>query len=72
MPDEKELHITFYPFAFQDAFLFIPKADLPSLRNADEIKEYVREHWEDIEFYDPELDYAGTDFDVEFTEEKGE
>lgn len=49
--------ITFYPYATQTATLDIPE-------DVDDVNEYIREHWSEIEFDEVELDYCGTDFDM--------
>ena len=39
--------------------------DVPDDMEEYKIKQYVFEHWENIEFGEPDLDYAGTDFEIE-------
>lgn len=56
----KQYTITAYPYAKQTGIISVP-ANLGD----DNIDEYIIEHWADIDFNKPELDYAGTDFDVE-------
>ncbi len=51
-----------HPFANQDGSIDVP-ADIP----ADEVENYIRENFGDIEFGEPDLDYGGTEF--EFGEE---
>ena len=55
--------ITAYPYAIQYGNLKVPK-DL----NEEEKRQYINEHWNEISFGEPDLDYCGTDFDFE-TEE---
>lgn len=55
--------ITAYPYATQYGELKVPK-DL----NEEEKRQYISEHWNEISFGEPDLDYCGTDFDFE-TEE---
>lgn len=55
--------ITAYPYAIQYGNLKVPK-DL----NEEEKRQYISEHWNEISFGEPDLDYCGTDFDFE-TEE---
>ena len=50
--------ITAFPYATQYGKLEIPD-------DVDEVKEYIKDHWDDIQFDEPELDYCGTDFDYE-------
>lgn len=55
----KQYHITAYPYATQTGTISIP-ANLGD----DDINNYIIEHWGEINFNEPELDYAGTDFDI--------
>lgn len=48
------------PYANQYGTIVIPN----ELETEEEIKKYVSEHWGDVEFAPPELDYCGTDFEV--------
>ena len=52
--------ITTYPYATQTGSLNVPE-------NLDEkaTRKYISDHWDDIQFNDVELDYAGTEFDVD-------
>ena len=50
--------ITAYPYACQYGRLEIPD-------DVEDVKEYIEDHWDDIKFEEPELDYCGTDFDYE-------
>ena len=56
----KQYRITAYPYATQTGTIGVP-ANLGD----DDINEYIIEHWNDINFDEPELDYAGTDFDIQ-------
>lgn len=56
----KKLIITAYPYAVTYGELIVPD-DLPE----DEYQEYTNEHFNDVSFGAPDLDYCGTDFDVE-------
>ena len=49
--------ITTFPYAVQHGVVEIPD-DVA----ADKVDEYLMENWANIEFDEPELDYAGTDF----------
>ena len=55
----KTLFITALPYATQEGTLEVPD-DLPE----NEYKNYVNEHFNDIEFGEPSLDYAGTDIEI--------
>lgn len=57
MEETKEVVVTAYPYATMCGRLKVPK----SVTNLDE---YVTEHFNDIKFDEPELDFHGTDFDV--------
>lgn len=50
--------ITAYPYAIQHGTV-----DVPDSVPAEDIDDYLTEHWSDIKFDEPDLDYAGTDFD---------
>ena len=50
--------ITAYPYATVFGEIEIPEG-------VDDVKKYVVDHWDDIEFGEPDLDYGGTDFEVE-------
>ena len=56
----KKILVTAYPYATQSGTINVPD----SLPTEKEIQDYVREHWDDIEFSEPDLDYCGTDFDT--------
>ena len=55
----KTITIVAYPYATQTGFLEIPETINKELEY-----EYVTDHWNDINFSEPELDYCGTDFDI--------
>ena len=55
----KKVTITAYPYARQTA-----EFEIPENLDDHEEAEYIREHWKEIKFGKPELDYRGTDFDV--------
>ena len=52
----KTVQVTAYPFATQYGRIDVPE-------DVDE-RSYVKEHWGEIEFDEPELDYSGTEFEV--------
>jgi len=52
--------ITAYPYATQYGTLPIPKG-----LNEGQKQAYVEEHWGEINFSKPELDYCGTEFDID-------
>ncbi len=52
--------ITASPYATQYGGLSVPK-DL----TGEKLREYIRNHWNEIPFGEPKLDYAGTDFEIE-------
>ena len=53
--------VTAYPYAVQHGKIKIPNS-------ITDVYEYITEHWNEIAFDEPELDYQGTDFD--FMEDK--
>lgn len=57
------VHITAYPFAVLDGDLEIP--DDVVNRNEDELRDYIADHWNDIQFGGTDLDFAGCEYDVD-------
>ena len=45
-----------YPFAYTSGTLEVPD-------QTENIQEYIVEHFNDVKFTEPELDYCGTDFE---------
>ena len=56
----KTISITAYPYAVQYGEIKVPK-DLP----LEKIQDYIRDHWNEISFGEPKLDYCGTDFEFD-------
>ncbi len=56
----KTLGITASPYATQYGTIKVPD-DLPE----DKYKSYVDDHFDKIKFNEPDLDYAGTDLEIE-------
>lgn len=52
----REVHITAYPYAAQTGIIEVP--------DGVDAEKYIKEHWNEVTFDEPELDYCGTDFDV--------
>ena len=57
----KPVHITAYPYATVEGDIYVPK----DINTKEKLNAYIREHFDDISFGTPDLDYAGTDFDTE-------
>lgn len=57
----REVYVTAYPFAIQGGTIQVPN-DITGYK---EVAAYIDEHWSEIDFNPPELDYGGTDFDFE-------
>lgn len=57
--ETKTINVTAYPYAVQYGTIEVPKE-----LNEDDVKDYLYEHWNEIKFGEPELDYVGTDFDI--------
>lgn len=51
--------ITAQPFATQYGTIEVPDG-----LSEEEVREYVNDHFNDIEFDEPDLDYAGTDIEI--------
>jgi len=49
------------PYATQYGTIVVPDNVEP--------EEYIKEHWDEIDFDEPELDYAGTDFEFGIEQE---
>lgn len=56
----KEITIVAYPYATQTGYI-----EVPEKLTGKELKQYIQEHFDEIVFERAQLDYAGTDFDVE-------
>lgn len=54
-----KLSITSYPYAVQNGTIEVPDG-----LSEEELMFYVEEHWDEISFSQPELDYCGTDFQI--------
>ena len=52
--------VTAYPYATQNGWI-----DVPPFIPEENVQEYIENHFSEIEFDPPELDYNGTDFDIE-------
>ena len=57
MDEEREVMVVAYPYALTRGRLKVPKS-------VTDLDEYVAEHFSDISFDEPELDFRGTDFEV--------
>ena len=57
----KPVHITAYPYATVEGDIYVPK----DINTKEKLDAYIIEHFNDIRFGTPDLDYAGTDFDTE-------
>lgn len=54
-----------YPYAIQYGTL-----EMPDNIEEDMREEYVIEHWNEIKFNEPELDYADTDMDITYIKDE--
>ncbi len=59
MAKTRTLNVTAYPCAVVSGTIEIP-ADVPD----DKLDAYVSEHFDDVDFGEPQLDFADTDFDI--------
>lgn len=55
----KTVEVTAYPYATQFGSIQVPE----ELEDGDELHDYIEEHWNDIKFSEPELEYCGIDFE---------
>jgi len=53
-----------YPYAIQYGVLEMPDDIEEDMRD-----EYINEHWNEIKFDEPELDYADTDMEIVYEKE---
>ena len=58
------VYVTAYPYASVTGTL-----EIPETVQSDDIDEYINEHFDEIKFDEPELDYRNPDFDWEYTNE---
>lgn len=56
----EEIMITAYPYATQSGTLKVPEG-----LNEEQKREYISDHWNEISFSEPDLDYCGTEFDID-------
>ena len=54
----KQVTVTAYPYATACGTLDIPD-------EVTDVRSYVSDHWNDIKFEAPDLDFCGTDYEVE-------
>lgn len=54
------VNIVTYPYARQSGEIQVPEG-----LSKEEKAQYIKEHWNEIRFSTPELDYCGTDFDLD-------
>ena len=54
-----KVDVTAYPYATVWGELEIPD-------DTEDVRGYVRDHWDAIKFGSPDLDFCGTDFEVDF------
>lgn len=55
----KSLEIIAYPYAAQQGVIEVPEGLSPEKEH-----DYIVDHWNEIDFGSPELDYEGIDFEV--------
>lgn len=60
-PPMMEVHVTAYPFARQYGTVLVPEG-------VKDMKSYIDEHYDEIEFGDVDFDHDGADFDVNYAE----
>ena len=56
---KKKLSVQFFPYASQWGTIVIPE-----YLSEEEQKEYILEHFNEVEFGEVNLDYKGTEFDI--------
>ena len=58
--EKRTIHVTAYPFAVQSGTI-----EVPANLSEEELYDYVSENFDNIKFDEPDLDYQGTDFDLD-------
>ena len=61
----KNVTVVAYPYAVQSGIIQVPDA----LTDYVDVDFYIQEHWDEIDFYAPDLDYCGTDYELYFDDE---
>lgn len=56
----KTITVTANTYVYQTGSL-----EIPDNLTKDEARDYVKQHWGEIEFDEPELDYLGASFEIE-------
>ena len=59
----KKLRIYTHPYADQTGYINIPD----NIKSETDRRNYIENNWDKIQFNPPELDYCGTDFEIEET-----
>ena len=52
------VYVTAYPYARTEGSIEVPD-------DIENVREYLEENWDEIQFGNPELDYCGTDYDFD-------
>ena len=60
MGKTRTLNVIAYPYAVMYGTI-----EVPMEVTDDELDGYVTEHFDDVKFGEPQLDFKGTDFDIE-------
>lgn len=55
--------VTAFPYATQQGPIYVPDEVVKT--GEEKVREYISNNWNNIEFGEPDLDYAGTDFDID-------
>lgn len=66
-PSLKKISVSVHPYCNQSGDIYVP-ADMQVNDEQEEIlpdcEEYIRDHWDDILFSEPDIDSRGTDFEA--------
>jgi len=62
----REVTVIAHPYADITGTIQIPK----DIKGEEDIRNYVNNHWKDISFGEPNLDYCGTDIEIEDEEDE--
>lgn len=55
--------VTAHPYVVQYGTIDVPE-NVPA-NDYEKLADYIDEHWNEIEFSEPDLDYADTDFEID-------
>lgn len=61
-----QVAVTAHPYAYQQDTIEVPD----DLTTEEEIRTYIEGNLDQVDFQEPDLDYIGTDFEIDFEAER--